>query len=116
MPQMEVFLFAALVLAPPPATSGNLPDLPSPGDLVANVPSLPEVFNILSKLYTTIDIRLRPHVAIDVVRRMHELLSRYHVQYMASRYAQSPSQIFQHIVLLNYARLCVAMKGTEWYC
>ena len=68
MPQMEVFLLTALLLAPlPSATSGNLPDLPSPGDLVANVPSLPEVFNILSKLYTTIDIRLRPHVAIDVV-------------------------------------------------
>ena len=62
-----MFLFATLMLAPQPSDCGNLGDIPSPGDLLANLPSLPEIFNILSKLKTTLDIRLRPHVAIDVV-------------------------------------------------
>ena len=48
--------------------SGDLGNLPSVGSLVRNLPSLPEIFNILSKLKTTLDIRLRPHVAIDVVK------------------------------------------------
>ena len=64
---MSLFLLAALMLAPRPSDCGNLGDIPSPGDLLANLPSLPEIFNILSKLKTTLDIRLRPHVAIDVV-------------------------------------------------
>ena len=71
-PSRSALLLLVLVLFVQPSDThdlgGNLGDLPSPGDILANLPSLPELFNILSKLYTTLDIRLRPHVAIDVVR------------------------------------------------
>ena len=63
---LTFLLLAATLLHP--SDSGDLGNLPSIGSLIRNLPSLPEIFNILSKFKTSVDIRLRPHVAIDVIK------------------------------------------------